>query len=250
MLSLYIPALIIVIVLNIFMFIALKNMVGTINKETKSYFVDKLQNYDDLIKVKEEKLAEIEKNINNKNINEEVNNNEIEANNYNVELDIDVPNYLNEDIFKQYKKINETFVVKEKEIILDFIDKNLDTSDLKLYNTLESMNNKFSFDKMYELSTLSSEEQINILKEIINDDELNLLNEYIENIRDEFSVLKFNKYIDEEMIKHDPVIYVKTGNKNENFDNLGKYIKTIYDDGICAGIQIIYKNKIYDYALE
>lgn len=232
------------------MFITLKNMVGTINKETKSYFVDKLQNYDDLIKIKEEKLAEIEKAISEKEEKEEINNNEIQTKNYNVELDIDVPNYSNEDIFKQYKKINETFIVKEKEIILDFIDKNLDTSDLKLYNTLDSLNNKLKFDKMYELSTLSSDEQINILKEVINDDELNLLNKYIDNITNEFNVLEFNKYIDAEMIKHDPVIYIKTGNKNDNFDNFGKYVKTVYDDNICAGIQIIYKNKIYDYALE
>ncbi len=247
--AIYISALIIVIVLNIFMFIALKNIVGAINKETKSYFVEKLQNYDELIKVKEDKLKQIEEELNKSNKVGDYDNSEIQDNTDSVELDINVPNYLNEDVFKQYKKINETFIVKEEEIIKNFIDEKLDTSDLSLYNTLDTLNNKFSFDKMYELSTLSSDEQISILKDIINDDEVNILEEYINN-NETFNVLDFNKYIDEEMLKHDPVVYVKTGNSKDNFDNLNKYIKTIYDEEICAGIQIIYKDKIYDYALQ
>ena len=47
-------------ILILFMFLILKNTVKIVNNQTKSYFVNKLQDYDDLILAKENKLSEIE----------------------------------------------------------------------------------------------------------------------------------------------------------------------------------------------
>ena len=43
-------------ILIFFMFLILKKTVGIVNAQTKSYFVNKLQGYDDLIHDKENKL--------------------------------------------------------------------------------------------------------------------------------------------------------------------------------------------------
>ena len=48
------------------MFLILKKTVGIVNDQTKSYFVNKLQGYDDLIQDKENKLLEIETQIKDK----------------------------------------------------------------------------------------------------------------------------------------------------------------------------------------
>ena len=48
---------------------------------------------------------------------------------------------------------------------------------------------------------------------------------------------------------NNPTITVYVGDKNESYDNLSKYIKTIYSKDIYKGIKIKYQNKIYDYSL-
>ena len=50
------------------MFLILKKTVKIVNSQTKSYFVNKLQNYDNLIEAKENKLNEIEELINKREI--------------------------------------------------------------------------------------------------------------------------------------------------------------------------------------
>ena len=46
------------------MFFLLKNIVKTINEQSKSYFALKLQDYDDLVEEKSKKLDEIKSNYN------------------------------------------------------------------------------------------------------------------------------------------------------------------------------------------
>ena len=48
------------------MFVILKKTVRIVNSQTKSYFVNKLQGYDDLIRDKESKLSEIDELIKDK----------------------------------------------------------------------------------------------------------------------------------------------------------------------------------------
>ena len=57
---------VVMIILILFMFLILKNTVKIVNNQTKSYFVNKLQDYDDLILAKENKLNEIEELLKNK----------------------------------------------------------------------------------------------------------------------------------------------------------------------------------------
>ena len=59
MIVLFIFVSIIVAVLVLLMFLILKKTVRIVNEQTKSYFVNKLQGYDDLITERENKLNEI-----------------------------------------------------------------------------------------------------------------------------------------------------------------------------------------------
>ena len=108
------------------MFLVLKKTVGIVNSQTKSYFVNKLQGYDDLIQDKENRLDEIDKLIKDK----EKGIKEKEANKRN-DVDyafdsnvIDIFNntkYQDNNIFELNRKIDENFVVNYEELIKDFL---------------------------------------------------------------------------------------------------------------------------------
>ena len=66
MLTLFIVVSLIIAFLVFLMFMILKKTVRIVNSQTKSYFVNKLQGYDDLITEKENKLQEIDEIIRDK----------------------------------------------------------------------------------------------------------------------------------------------------------------------------------------
>ena len=59
----------------------------------------------------------------------------------------------------------------------------------------------------------------------------------------------FIDYITELLDLNSPRVLVYVGKKDENYDYLSKYIKTVYSRDIYKGIKIVYRNKIYDYSL-
>ena len=82
MVILFVVACLIVAFLIFLMFIILKKTVGIVNEQTKSYFVNKLQGYDDLITEKENKLNEIDELIKSREIGKENNKKELSKGGY------------------------------------------------------------------------------------------------------------------------------------------------------------------------
>ena len=64
-----------------------------------------------------------------------------------------------------------------------------------------------------------------------------------------FTFNSFMKFLEAEMAKYDPTIYIFVGHEEENYDNLAENIKTIYDKNIIKGVKIRYHNKMYEYHL-
>ena len=114
MIILFIVACLVVAFLIFLMFIILKRTVRIVNEQTKSYFVNKLQGYDDLIADRENKLNEIDELIKSREIGKENNKKE---NNGGYAFDtsvIDLFNstqYQDKNIFELNKKIDENFVI-------------------------------------------------------------------------------------------------------------------------------------------
>ena len=67
--------------------------------------------------------------------------------------------------------------------------------------------------------------------------------------KDVFEVEEFCNFLDYEIGKCDPTIYVYVGNTKSNYDKIDKRIKTIYSDDIYKGVKIVYLNKMYDFSL-
>jgi hypothetical protein len=248
MLEIIIAVFIVVILMVGLMFVVLKRMVRTINESSKSYFVDKLQNYDELIAAKENTLNNLITHIKNLSIEEAntlLDDKELDDNFY---YDFDIPSYQDENFFENYRKINEKFNLGNIEIVNKFLSTVFKEEDTRYYQFLISFRKKLNHDFIYNALTISEEEQIKFFKDVLSEDEMKLINQYIlENGK--YDLLNFISYLDDLIRKSDPTIYIKVASKNENFNYLNKYISTEYSTDLYVGILIIYKNKLYDYSL-
>ena len=232
------------------MFLILKKTVGIVNDQTKSYFVNKLQGYDDLIQDKENKLLEIETQIKDKEkgIKEEET---LKANNQNYAFDnnvIDLFNatkYQDQNIFELNKKIDENFVVNYEELIRDFLTLCDDKTD---YDFCTKLRGKFDSDTIYNLKSMLKDDYETELKRILDTKEYKVY-ETFRLVTSENSIENFIDYLDQLVDLNDPKVRIMVGNKSENYDHLSKNIETVYNDKIYRGIKIVYKNKVYDFSL-
>lgn len=232
------------------MFFILKKTVGIVNSQTKSYFVNKLQGYDDLIKDKEDKLLEIDNLIKDKEkgIKEEETN---KSNNLGYAFDNNVIDLLNatkyqdNNIFELNKKIDENFVVNYEELIKDFLSLCDDKND---YDFCYNLRGKFDSDTIYNLKSMLPDDYELELKNMLSNKEYKVY-ETFKLIESDNSIDSFIDYLDQLVDLNNPKIRILVGNKSENYDHLSKYIETVYNDKIYRGIKIIYRGKVYDFSL-
>ena len=248
MFYLFLVASLFILLLVFLMFFILKSTVKKINKQTKLYFVDKSQEYDYLINEKVEQLKELDKQIKEKELIQDKDKKVNENNNYEFDYSIiDLLNntkYQDKNIFELSKKMDEKFNIDKEKLIKDFLSISVNDDSYLFCKKLKS---KFTSDIIYSLKILSLEELDKKLKEILSGDEYKLYQLYSETNKK--NIDGFVDYINELIDLNNPNIVVYVGDKNENYDHLSKYIKTIYSSDIYRGIKIKYQNKIYDYSL-
>ena len=116
---------IVILLLVMFMFLILKKTVNTVSDQTKTYFVDKLQVYDDLINQKEEKLSEINKELENKKATLTSDNDNSLKSNYTFDNNIidmmNKANYKYSDFLELQKKIDNDFQINYENIVKKFV---------------------------------------------------------------------------------------------------------------------------------
>ena len=240
----------IVAFLVLIMFLILKKTVRIVNEQTKSYFVNKLQGYDDIIHEKENKLHEIDELVKNKEkeIKEE-NNNSKEVNNYAFDTNvIDLFNstkYQDKSIYELNKRIDEKFVVNYEELVKDFL---MFCDNSKDYDFCLNLRKKFDSEAIYLFKSLLPTEIDGSMKKFLSAKEYKVY-EAFKTIVSEHTIENFIDYLDQLVDLNNPNITILVGNKSENYDHLSDYIVTKYNDKIYRGLKIIYKNKVYDFSL-
>lgn len=282
MIELILPTIIIVIIMIGFSFFIFKNIIKRINHKVKIYFIEKLQEYNYLIDEKEEELAKLRtvvveqsrlqkikeqtENLNKvdqETFTETIFSSEIEKKlkemksfkkrmreKEQISYDIPTPQLREDSFFNNYKELKKKFQVDNEKTIKDFIEKHKSTeNDLKKYKTLVDFRKQFTPETIYELLTLSQEDQYKIVSEVIKP-QVNKIIQLEKNFKNnKLDVLKLLKILEEKIKKNDPIIYVYVGNESLNYDNLGKNIKTRYYRNMSEGVIIHYKGKMYDYSI-
>ena len=244
----FIISFVVIILLVLAMSLILKNTVKTIDDKSKSYFVDKLKQYDYLIDEKEKKLSELEEELEKRKNGLEENKTREGKPTYDFDNSIidllTETNYLDKNIFAINKKIEEKFIINYEDLIKDFL------SNIKgdnRYDFCVKLRNKFTPDEIYNIELMLSEERNAYLKKTLNEEEYKVYEIYLAS--NKFNMEDFIDYLNRLIELNDPTVVVLVPNDKVNYDYIDKNIKTKVSDGIYKGIKILYRNKVYDFSL-
>lgn len=239
----------VLIVLVYLMARVLKKSVDKISEQSKSYYINKLQEYDELIDEKEKKLDDLNDEIKNKKVEiESIKSNMVASN---VDFDISIidvlsrTKYQDKGIFEIEKMINDEFNYNAEKIILEFVKQ---CSTKRNYEFCKKLRRKFSPKKIYELSILEPAVLDVKLNKMLDENEYKILEVYRDTNK-KFKLKEFLIYLDELVELNNPTITVYVGSKQENYDFLDKNIKTKIDKNIYRGIKIVFQSKLYDFSL-
>lgn len=168
-----------------------------------------------------------------------------------VATDVDNTKYKSATFGDEYKNLKSEMDFDRDSVILDVINDDEENNVEHEFDTaVMEINNSFDFETIYELGTVSSKDQIKILREVFDKKQNAYLNKYLESLGGrEFAAIDFFNSVKENAKLADQNYYVKTGWKEEYYDDLGDNVVTVHDDNIVEGIKIVHKNKMYDYSI-
>lgn len=278
MIKLIVAAVILIVIMLVFVFILFKNIIKRMDENAKKYFVNKMKDYDYILEEKQNKLEEIkteiqEIKVQNKNIlkddeyelkdddtnkiknkkeaeiYEDINQNNSTQQAKEVKYNLNVPEYREMQFFNNYKQVRRIFTVNNEKIIKDFIAEHKNLKEEQEYKKLQNIREKFNKDAIYECLTLNSDQQTEVLKEVLTPDEQKIVqfDTLIQNAK--FSVKDLVKFIDDRMDQIDPTIYIYTNNIENKYDLLDSNIIVEQYNNMSEGIIIKYRSKIYDYSI-
>ena len=145
-------------------------------------------------------------------------------------------------LIRKILKRNLANIAATRDIVLSITDSS------GQYDFCKNLKSKFSSSIIYDLKVLSTSELDIKVRSMLNDEEYKIYDLYKE-VNSNNNIDGFIDYLNELIDLNNPNIIVYVGDKNETYDYLSKYVKTIYSDDIYKGIKIKYQNKIYDYSL-
>lgn len=239
-------ALVVLLILVIITFLFFKRIVNKVNEQAKLYFTLKLQEYDELVKEKEEKLRKIKEDTDNKEksteIKEDISKTPV------IVLEDNKRRYQVDDLLKTVKKVEDRFKIDNEKILKQFLNNKPTKEELVRFNHLEKMKNEIIKMGVYNIVTSTDENLLNELFDKLRMVDVDIVDAFALNTNNP-TVEDFLNYLENELNKCDPHIYVEVGDKNVNFDYLSDRIVTEYNEKIYKGIMVIYRNKMYDYSL-
>lgn len=239
-------ALVVLLILVIITFLFFKRIVNKVNEQSKLYFTLKLQEYDELVKEKEEKLKQIKEDNDNKEKSNEIK--EDMSKTPVIVLDDNKRKYQVDDLLKTVKKVEDRFKIDNEKILKQFLNNKPTKEELVRFNHLEKMKQEITKIGIYNIITSTDENLLNELFDKLRMVDVDIVDAFALNTTNP-TVEDFLNYLENELNKCDPHIYVEVGDKNVNFDYLSDRIVTEYNEKIYKGIMVVYRNKMYDYSL-
>lgn len=230
------------------MSLILKNAVKEVDKKSKSYFVDKLKEYDYLIDEKEKRLSELEDELEKRKNG--LKDNSIESGKPSYDFDSSIidllteTSYLDKNIFEINKRIEEKFIINYEDLVKDFLS---NIKDDNKYDFCLNLRNKFNPEEIYKIEIMLPEEREDYLKTFLSKEEYMVYEIFTSS--NTFNMEDFIDYLNRLIELNNPIVTVLVPSKNINFDYIDNKIKTKVSDNIYRGIKILYRNKVYDFSL-
>lgn len=232
------------------MIFIIKRISYTIGRKIHFDVIKMVSAYDEIINEKSEQLKKLNAKINSIQIVDEIKSTqEIKYSSLakNVKTDFLLKTrYVDEKFPYAYKTVRNEFTLNNTEIINSLLHK-ISYKD-ENENIYSNIIKNISFDTFYNISTLDTDEQESIFREFFDSNEQSVLNQFIlENKK--FQSIKFYNYLKTMADMCDTTIYVRTSNPDDNYNNLHKDIRTLYDPNLCEGFCVVSKEYLYDYSI-
>ncbi len=160
--------------------------------------------------------------------------------------------YVDRKFFENYRTAKDLMAVLDKKAIVEEVQRQVSYhGDRARYAQLCDLIDTLNFDTVYQLETVSAEEQLQVLDETLKEEQHELFLEYVKGLEKplNFSVLSFLDWLRLQRSEEDPTLYVYTGEKQDNLDHMASNVKTCYDENICEGVRLVYQNQVYDYSI-
>lgn len=153
--------------------------------------------------------------------------------------------YRNGESLETYRYIRDHMKPDYEELIQKAARRQSGTE--KIWNVCRSMMEKLDFETTYRLATMPEEEQGRILKELLTEEELQVLEEAAPS--EDFSdiIIRLDK-VRQYMMLHSPEVIVQCGEKDQDRKQYGS-VKVEYNPNIHEGIRLRMGSGMLDYSL-
>lgn len=237
------------VVINLIMFFALRTLSKKFSQNMKNQLFDSMSYYSDLLKEKEERLQELNAQIQDANPNQDSVVEEGMQRGLNlVEKHIE---YQNEQFFDTYKLIKENFRRDYKRLIQEFIEKNVKGQEgeaMEEYNRYRIMREKMNQAVCYELMTTVEEELEEKLKNLFTKWEYQEIQKYCQR-EDGFDAGEFCDWLNEKLKQEAPRAVIKVSGELRALETKTADYEIQYDESLIEGVKILYKGRVFDYSL-
>lgn len=161
-----------------------------------------------------------------------------------------VPNgvYRNETFLRDYRRVKQLSAPDVRTAVRQVREMAGDGGDAARGQAAAEIGRMLAGDAAYQLSTLPPEEQETVLRGVFSAPQQALLDEHLL-LRSKFDLMAFLEEMEACAREGSDRMTVYTGDPDADYGALDPQIDTVYDAGICEGVRILYRNRLYDYSL-
>ena len=242
-------ALLVVAAAIIFMILAVYSREA--EKNLKSNVSDRIMIYDDLIEEKQARLEAVQNRVDTleKRLRELEEAEELRTVPTGQMFFTRTTGYCSPDLKKDYRNMREHFSFDRRSLVKDFLASYKVPDTKHEFEVIEDLYNMLSGDLCYRLLAFDSDEQFEVLNDSLDEEGKKLLDAYIEEKGGFDTTDRFVYWLACRKDRLDPSVVVRTPEKDDDFSDLSPLIKTVYDSGLCEGVQIVAGRQLYDYGI-
>lgn len=265
MLYLFVAVFIVLIIMNVFMFLVLRQMAISTGRQIEKDAVRLFAVYDGILEDRSRRLEELDTELLDKLDDLEAMEQRKESGGTQAPAGVAcvvTGKYRDEGFANIYQQVKNQFQFDLEEILNRLGQAGQDKDSQALKGCMEGILEKFSFDTQYELSTLPIEDQASLMEEVLDPDEKLIYHSYGE-MTGKQDVQSFLEWLKIQWRSLDTGMTVRMARSVDGLSADGMSVGGLSVDGLsagggvsfeqdpslCEGFQIIQGNQLYDYSI-
>lgn len=152
--------------------------------------------------------------------------------------------YRDSSVGSVYRMIRTGFSTSVREAMAEIPAEELTTAE----GTATKLLRELPFDAVYELSSLSPDQQLSVLNDSLSDSQRELLNAYHEK-NPRFDSIGFYDYLQQMSSSEPAPCYIRVSPYSHPAD-IPEGMRIEEDEGICEGFELVTNRRVYDYSVK